>query len=134
MKEKAVAYFNSRLTTTTRKLRLAGVQPQDLPNTSLKYYRYTACPLSGGTAPRIHSPEHPLAAVVLDDLVLNVDLVAVALSDGQHGVFAARDLPMLYPVITRDVPRVDAGVVGRLDSAGTGVAALKHSVTVRPGN
>lgn len=90
--------------------------------------------MSGGTTPRIHSPQHPLAAVVLDDLVLNVDLVAVALSDGQQGVLAARNLPVLNPVVTRHIPGVDAGVVGRLDSAGTGVAALKHSVTVRPRN
>ena len=90
--------------------------------------------MSGGTTPRIHSPQHPLAAVVLDDLVLDVDLVAVPLSDGQHGVLATQHLTVLDPVVTRHISGVDAGVVGRLDSAGTGVAALKHSVTVRPRN
>lgn len=81
-----------------------------------------------------HSPQHPLAAVVLDDLILDVDLVAVALPDRQHGVFATRGLPVLYAVVTGDVARVDARVVGRLNAARSSVAALQDAVAVRPWN
>jgi hypothetical protein len=63
-----------------------------------------------------------------------VDLVAVALPDRQHGVFPSRDLPMLYPVVTGHVARVDARVVGGLDATGAGVAAFQDAVTVRPGD
>ena len=61
-----------------------------------------------------------------------MNLVTVALSDGQQDVFAARKLTVFYPVVTRHVARVDAGVVRRLNAARSGVAALQDAVAVRP--
>lgn len=56
--------------------------------------------------------------------------MTVPLPDGEQHVFAPLDLSVLYPVVTRDIPRVNSGVIGRLNSAGSRVTAFEDSVTV----
>lgn len=70
------------------------------------------------------APENPLSPVVLDHLVLDVDLVTVPLAHREESVLPPRYTPVLDSVVAGDVPRVEAGVVGALDPARSGVATL----------
>lgn len=74
--------------------------------------------------------QHALTALVLNDAVLDVDAAAVLLTHRDGGVLAVRHALLHHHVAARDVARVDAGEVRRLQPTLAHVAAREDAVAV----
>lgn len=72
-------------------------------------------------------PEHPLSIFVFGHLI---PVVEIRLPDSDERVFSCRNISFSHSVVAADVPGVDAGVVGRLDSARSSRATLQKTVAV----
>jgi hypothetical protein len=60
--------------------------------------------------------------------------LALGLPHGDQGLLALRDLMLPHGVVTGEVPRVDAGEVGRLQAAGLAVAVREQARAVGSGH
>ena len=74
--------------------------------------------------------QHALTVLVLQDAVLDVDAAAVLLTHRDGGVLAVRHALLHHHVAARDVARVDAREVGRLQPTLAHVAPREHAVAV----
>lgn len=72
-----------------------------------------------------------MAAIVLDDLVFDVYLVAVPLTHCEQRPMTWRRTILLHTVIASDVSRINTRVIRRLEPAGSRVALGENTIAIR---
>lgn len=73
-----------------------------------------------------------MTAIVFDNLILDVNFMRISLSDSKQDVFPTRDVSLFDTIVARDIARINARIIGRLNPTGTDIASVEDTIAIGP--